>query len=451
MYGAAFRAYCVRPDAVIVPTLEVSWPDGTVGRYSTAEWDVAGVGTFARQAPADGFGDSVDGFDPLTANLEGREITVTLIDNDREIMKRLERYDCRRSRAVAKHAAPALGYGDWETLLDGILDRWSYHDGGLVDLVIRTDARWMDCRAPKFALSPAEWEGLPNASRGIYLPTPFGSHDGQSLSAKGFWPTTCVRFAAGTLRWDLICHGGTYAVPRVYLHSGGTVTLKTSGVDYAVEGYLVGGKWCVVVRWLPGHIPAADDTVQVDIDGMTTIGPGGGALVTNPVQQLRLWAVNFGYGSWRAGAGLPDSSAPIDSAWWSMSEAYAAAHHLEGSWGVGGTTAQGRVEDVFRRWLETWPMFRPWWTPAGKLAILPLALVWPGMGSGDAFDLVREDDCGQLPTVEDDSTGLISSVSLAHLYEAATGKSWASLDVQDPSRPEGAESVAMEYGSARFA
>lgn len=453
MYGANFRVYCIRPDAVIVPTLEVSWPDGTTGRYSVVEWDAPGVGTFERRVVKDGFGQAVDGFDPLTPNLEHRETTVTLIDDEsRSIMRKLEGpYDCRRATAVTKDASPYLAYADWEIRQAGLLDRWSYHDGRLVDLVLRTDARWLDCRAPKFAISPSEWESCPNASRGIYLPTLWGSHDGQSITGQGFVPTIPVRFVAGALRWDLICHGGTYAVPRVYLHSGGTVTLKTSGVDYVVEGYLVGGKWCVVVRWLGGHIPAAADVVQVDADGMTFVGTGGGAaLVTNPVRQLRLWIANFGFGSWRTGPWLSEADVPIDGASWSAAEAYAAAHRLEGAWRTGGTTEQERVEDVIRRWLESWQIFRAWWTPAGKLALTALDVDWPGLGNGDAYDLIREDDCGQLPVVEDDPTGIVNRVTCTHLFEAATGKSWASLDVEDPASPEGVENVRMEYGAARF-
>jgi hypothetical protein len=445
-YSAAFRAYAVRHDKDIVPTLEVTWPgDWPAGRYSSSAFAVASLGQFVEAVSPATFGDITDGYEARTTGLTQLETTVTLIDKDRSITRILEGpYECRRARAVACWGSPGLARADWETLLDGMLDRWAYHDGYLVDLTIRTDARWLDGRSRE-VLSPAEWANLPDASRGIYLPNVFGSHDGQNMTAQGFVPTTMVRFSAGSLRWDLVAHGAMSSVPRVYQNG----TLKTAGVHYSIAYPVVGGKLCTVIQWIV--IPAATDTVQCDVDGATNVGAGGGTLVTNPVTQMRLWLVNHGWGRWLTGAYLSEASSPLDSTSWSLAEAYAAKYLLEGAFRVGGTTEPARVEDVFKAWLDGWRIFRAWWTPAGKLGLRAFELTHPGVGNGDEFDLVRKGDFLSRPEVSDDVTGLVSRVSLTHLYEAASGKAWGALDVQDLSQDEQAtESVRMEHSAARF-
>lgn len=458
-YTAGMKAYLARADALIVPTVEVTWP-GTwpAGRYSSSSFGMAGVGQFVEAVRPATFGDVTDGFDPRMPGLTELETTVTMIDRDRSLMKILEGpYDCRRTRIVAKWGSPFLAYADWEVLLDGILDRWSYHDSCLVDLTFRTDARWLDSKIPREPLSPAEWPDLPNGSRGIYLPQILGSHDGQNLSGKGFVPTVMARYSAGSLRWDVISHGNV-AAPRVYLSSGGTTDrtglpafgLKTSGVHYAVEGYLIGGKWCTVIRWLPGQIPAVDDVVQCDVEGFRTTSDGT-RVVTNPVAQMRLWLVNFGWGRWLTGPWLSEASSPLDSASWSAAEAAAELHKLEGAFYVGGTTEQRRVREVLEGWLNSWRMFRCWWTPAGKLAIRALDVAHPGVGNGDDFSLVRKEDFGEGFQVADSASGIANRVSMTHLFEAATGKSWASLDVQDLSQDEDVTvNVRMEHSAARY-
>jgi hypothetical protein len=457
-YAAAFKTYCVRPDAAIVPTLEITWPgDWPAGRYSSSAFAVAGLGQFVEAVSPASFGDITDGYEARTTGLTQLETTVTLIDKDRSIMRILEGpYECRRARAVACWGSPGLARADWETLLDGIIDRWAYHDGCLVDLTIRTDARWLDGRARE-VLSPAEWANLPDASRGIYMPNVFGSHDGQNITALGFVPTVMVRFSAGALRWDLVAHGAMSAVPRVYLNGAAdrtglpTLGLKTVSVHYSIAYPIVGGKLCTVIQWLGGSIPAVGDTVQCDVDGVTNVGAGGGTLVTNPVTQMRLWLVNHGWGRWLAGAYLSEASSPLDSASWSLAEAYAALHGLEGAFRVGGTAEPARVEDEFKKWLDGWRIFRAWWTPAGKIGLRAFELTHPGVGTGDEFDLVRKADFLSRPEVSDDVSGLASRVSLTHLFEAASGKAHGALDVQDLSQDEQAtENVRMEFSAARF-
>jgi len=447
-YSSALKAYLEGGGEDIRPTLEVAWPDEVApGRYSTADLAIAGVGNF--ESRIESIQEPTEGVTPRFAGVAVMETTVTLLDDDRRIMRRLEGpRNCRRIVATAKQGSPdpAVPYADWSVALAGIIDRWKFHGGSKVDLVIRTDDRWLESPVFRLAILQSEWEDLPEANRGIWMPQVFGIWDSTGLSDKGFVPTIKVASRGDSLRWDFISHGWLQSVPRVYVGSGDTFAIAPTA-NYAIDRIFREGERITLIVWggTAAVTPAADQEVRVDCSGLTLDGTvptqaevdadPEANLAYNPVAQLRLWLRLYARNLWRAGA-YP-AEVGIDATAWDAAEEYAERYGLRGAIRLAGSKEQRTALDVITEWLGNWTMFRPYWTAAGLLAIRAIDPRWPGYGSGSYFNLIRDEDKHVLAkyAVEPDPEGILNRVDTEHLFDAVE-KSWGTLAVQDLTQGE---------------
>jgi hypothetical protein len=446
-FSTALRAYLEAGGDDIRPTLEVEWPEeDEAGRYSIGDLAVPGVGMFEGritqiQEPTEG----------VTARFSGiavLETTVTLADDDRRIMRRLEgAADCRRIVATVKQASPDVPYADWSVALAGIVDRWRFYGGHLIDLVIRTDDRWLESPVFKLPILQAEWEDLPPENRGVWMPQVFGIWDSRGLSDQGLMPTVKVAQRGDSLRWDLVCHGWVQSLPRLYVGTGDSFALASTA-NYYVNRIFREGEYITLITWGGTRevTPAADQEVRVDCSGLTLDGtiptPAEVAadpeanLAYNPVAQLRLWLRLYARNLWRFGA-YP-AEVGINAAAWDAAEEYAERYGLRGAFRLGGSKEQRTALDVVTEWLGNWTMFRPYWTAAGELAMGVLDPRWPGYGTGSYFNLIRDEDKHVLTkySIDLDPEGIVNRVTAEHLFDAAQNKSWASLEVQDLTQEE---------------
>jgi hypothetical protein len=375
---------------------------------------------------------------------------VTLADDDRRIMRRLEGpANCRRVVATIKQGSPnpAVPYADWSVALAGIVDRWKFHGGHLVDLVIRTDDRWLDSPVFRLGILQSEWEDLPEETRGTWMPQVFGIWDSRGLSDKGFIPTIKVASRGDSLRWDFISHGWMQSVPRVYVGSGDTFTVAPTS-NYAINRIFRNGEYITLIVWggTAEVTPAEGQEVRVDCSGLTIDGTiptqaeidadPAANLSYNPVAQLRLWLRLYARNLWRQGTYPAEIGIAVAA--WDEAEEYAERYGLRGAIRLGGSKDQRTALEVITEWLGNWTMFRPYWTAAGELAMGVLDPRWPGYGTGSYFNLIRDESEHVLAKypVESDPEGVINRVSAEHLYDAAQNKSWGTLEVQDLTQEE---------------
>jgi hypothetical protein len=445
-YSAALKAYIESGGAdSIHTTLQVAWPEDDEGRYATVDLAIPGVGNFDARITA--ISEPTEGVTPRFAGVAVLETTVTLVDDEaRSIARRLKGSKrCRRITATVKWGSPDVPYADWYVAVAGILDRWRFHGDHLVDLIIRTDDRWLTSPALRLGILQSEWEDLPEDNRGLWMPQVFGIWDSRGISDKGLVPTITVARRGTTLRWDFVSHGRMQSVPRVYVGGGDTFALAPSS-RYAINRIFRQGEYVTLVIWNPDACPAAEQEVRVDCSGLTLDGslptPAEIAadpeanLAYNPVAELRLWIRLYARNLWRAGA-YP-AEVGINAASWDNAEEYAERYGLRGAFIVGGTKENRTALEVMTEWLGNWTMFRPYWTAAGELAMGVIDPRWPGYGTGSYFNLIRHEDRHVLthPEFSTDPEGILNRVTAEHLFDAAQNKSWADLAVQDLTQGE---------------
>lgn len=451
-YSSALRAYLEGGGAEFATTVEIAWPEqATPGRYATADLAIPGVGNF--EARIKDIQEPTEGVTPRYAGVAVLETTVTLIDDPRRSIMRILKgpADCRRAPATVKWGSPAIPYADWYTVLAGILDRPAkFYGERLIDLVIRTDDRWLDSPVLRLGLLQSEWEDLPEESHGVWMPTIFGIHDSRGLSDRGMVPTVKVASRGDSLRWDFISHGWLQSVPRVYVGTGDSFTIAPAA-NYGLNRIYRNGEQITLIVWAgtADVTPAADQEVRVDCSGLTLDGvvPSQAEvdadpeanLAYNPVDQLRLWVRLYARNLWRQG--LYPAEVGIHAASWDAASEYAERQEppLRGAFRIGGTKDQRTALDVITEWLGNWTMFRPYWTAQGELALAVIDTgSWPGYGTGSFFNLIRDEDrlVISAPSFESDPEGILNRISSEHLFDLAESKSWGSLQVQDLTQAE---------------
>ncbi len=447
LYPTAFRAELAKPRSQrerLVGVTKIHWNgDASPTYYSDGpflnclpdieEFATAGRGVQTRSASA----------------IQKVETNVLIKDTTRTLCRKLEgAYDVRRSPVTNYYAFPNLAEASWHVVSAGVVDGWEAVRAGW-RIRIRPDDFWMDGFAPKVPLLTGEWPSIPDVSKGVYAPIAYGVHDSQNHSGKGFVRCPPGSFVASTTGVYVVSLGVCGAVDRVTVDG----VLKTLTTHYTVQqGASYGGKTWTTITFTAGNIPAATAVVTADVKGLTDTGASTGAVITNPVAQLRHAITNFLYGDWRSGAWLLESSSPIDSASWDTASAFADQYRLDGSLYLGNSADQKECGKVIATWLDTWQIFRMYWNNTGKLALRVLPVEHPGYGTGSAFDTIQEadDELGQTLQTRMDTQNLVQRISAAYLQDVSQSKRWNALDVQDLNQDEKiSSSVTMENGPAR--
>jgi hypothetical protein len=456
---ANYLAYVARagPPPRLLPVLELTLPQGTL-YLSEAAFDryepritPGGVGTVSRAI----------GLDATTVGEQRLDVTVANGSTRRMEILLEGAYDVRRSAVVLRRASPDLAEADWLTRYTGILDSWDWNVAApnTVTLHFRPDDHALrNSFAPSVAILKSEWsEGsyvMPDGVAGTYAPYLYGAHSSSGVTGRGFVPLICVGYTGTTGRY-LVSLG------RAKTKIGTWKTSDGSSVSGTLELVTRGGKDFSTVNYASGITSGLG--IWGDFDGYETVGDGTGTLISNPVAQLRHF-LGLIYTDWRAG-NWPTSpppfgrttapSPPVDAASWEACADWCDRFKIEGSAYIGGTTQQTKAWVVVERWLESFPMFRLCWNASGQLAMVNLAAAidWPGyptssslLFDGPALSADRR------PAVPHDIAGLARQVSGTYLFSASDGRSYGSLDVQDPSVIEKVvTNVKMDWSLARAA
>jgi hypothetical protein len=396
------------------------------------------------------------GFDVRASNLQHLEMTVTVADEDRAIRDALENGQQRGSPAAIWDVYPDGDVDDVQRVFEGVLDRWAYRRGE-TDLILRTDDLALRNYVPTWAVTKSEWPNAPTASVGYLVPILYGTHNSSGLSGTGMLTAVPVDWTASTIGWYVVCAGEAKEILAVY-QNGTAKTITTHyTIDYALSR---AGKVYTVIKFTGGNIPAAGDVITCDARGYETSGNTGsgttapsGILVTNPVEQMRHLLVNFAELAWQSGAWhTVASSALVDAESWAACVQWAEQQQLEGAGYVGGGVEPQQVWDVLNAWLDTWGVFRAYWTAEGKIGLAVLDLGFPGYRSSSDPPLVRtEDELETSAEYEMDTTNLSDEFIASYLYDEAQGQYLGSLTVIDPSAPASATSSQQMLWAIRRA
>ncbi len=426
-----------------ITLLDATWRGSATLNLSSGIASARGKGYVPRILEWD---DPGYGFDILGSNLTPLEVSVTVQDEDLELQTALETGD-QRGSAVAWYWVVPGSATDYAQRFAGILDSWEYKRGSTI-LHCRTDDSALRTQLPNWALLRSEWPLLPSSEIGKYAPLPYGTLNSAGLTGTGqikLIPVALVGSWSGTpLVWTgttgvyLVCLGEAKSVKAVYVAG----LLKTITTHYTISySTAVAGRTYTLVTFTAGNIPSDKDAVTADVDGYEASGNTGsgttaptGALILNPVAQMRHLIVNHAEARYQTGA-WGTATSLLDETSWAAAEAWAASRKLEGAGFVGGSTASRSVGDELNRWLDTWRSFRACWTFDGRIGLYPIDLAWPGYRSAtsDVPVLRREHERGDGLSYTLDPSEIADAVVGAYLYDEAAGAYAGSMTCYDPS------------------
>jgi hypothetical protein len=437
----------------VTPTSPPSWLSGAKLYLS------AGI-TYARgnvYYPAvSEWGDIRRGFDVRSSDVQPLELTMTLADTDGEIKGILESGQQRGSVAQVYYALPGNST-DYQLLFSGILERWGYKSGGITTLTLRTDDAFLRTYLPTWEITKSEWPNAPTRSIGVLVPIVLGTHNSSGLSGTGMLTAIPVDWTASVIGWYVVCAGEAKSILAVFVDGVSKTVTTHYTVDYALTR---AGRTYTCVQFTAGNIPATDAVVTCDVQGYETTGNTGsgttaptGALTTNPVEQMRRLLVNFAEKKWLTGAWYdPSTSDVIDTASWAECGQWAERHALEGAGYLGGATEPKQTLDVLNSWLDSWPMFRAFWTAEGKIGLRVLSLEWPGYrAAADPPILTAELEVGSSAEYEQDTSNLADTIIMEYLYDETQQRYYASMTSTDPDAGSGITSSSQMMWSHRRA
>jgi hypothetical protein len=100
----------------------------------------------------------------------------------------------------------------------------------------------------------------------------------------------------------------------------------------------------------------------------------------------------------------------------------------------------------FEEWLRSFVTFRAFWNTEGEIELKTFSTEWPGHWAGSPI-ITREDTIDGSFKYEIDASEVTRKVSVRYLYDSVDGKFLRSLDVEDLSVEELADSKLDMYWS----
>lgn len=454
VFSANFRAALASGEK-FVPFVSIAWPSGTK-RYGVSPRAIGGHPLEPRLLS----GGTVSSAIPLTpGGLSFPEASFNFADADGEITRLLEASGEPRGVACAAvWGMASLLEVDWYTLFGGILDRAESGEGGYSKtLFARANDRPLQGNADKATFLPAEFPKAPPATWNTFFPRIYGSMSALNLSTTACM-VPCIPWSidAGEGYRYTPTMGHALSVPRV--RKNGTLLTLGGGADYTLS-YPIRGKLFTSIDMVAAT--TVTDIITCDIDGLESVGDGTGVLISNPVDQLKHFLANFGFGDWRYGPAWNDPEAyPIDLASFARATSFASAFLPPGSMRFGGGAQPQALNDMLQSWFNSWPCFRPYWSERGQLALGVLEHRFHGVGSpGFTSDVDAVFVRGQAQEIgvsfedSEDTSNLINRVDLEALFgldaDGKTRKAYQNISVQDVSQEDaGAQSYALQYSLA---
>ena len=463
MITGAFDRYSAQSSGTFGAVLEITLavtptdpPDWLIGNKLYLSAGITYTRGSAYYPAVSEWGDVRRGFDVRSSDVQPLELTITLADTAGEIQSILEAGQQRGSVAEVYYALPGNST-DYQLLFSGILERWGYKSGGVTTLTLRTDDAFLRTYLPTWEVTKSEWPNAPTQSIGLLVPIVLGTHNGSGLSGTGMLTTIPVDWTAATIGWYIVCAGQAKEVVAVYVDGVAKTITTHYTIDYSL---LRAGRTYTAIKFVAAYVPATDAIVTCDVKGYEDTGDTGsgttaptGVLLTNPVEQMRHILVQFAENRWLTGDWYDTSASEvIDAASWAECGQWAESHVLEGAGYLGGTTEPKQTLDVLNSWLDSWSMFRAYWTAEGKVGLRVLRLEWPGYrATGDPPLLTAEHEVGSSAEYEQDTTNLTDTIITEYLYDETQQRYLATMTATDPDAGSGITSGSQMLWSHRRA
>jgi hypothetical protein len=363
---------------------------------------------------------------------------------------------------------------NYASMFYGILDSWDF-EPGKVTLRLKSDDRWLRTNVPRVKILKSEFPDLTgNAIEyyDTYVPLIYGTHLSTSLGVTGMVQAFPLKTTAGTTAVT----GNSYAVAlgNIRSNKAGTVTTGNLGVWKLPDGGVptavtpstndtcgmttVGGKDITVLYF--GTTTLLDsDLIFCDIDGSTD-QYNTRNMVSNPVEQLRNFLLDHVFFEFKSGEfyHVDNWYSYVDADSWANCIEIATNLKLEGTLYVGGSKEQRQARDVVAEWLVSWPMFRLYIDPDGRLKIVFVDLKHPGYVSEQpaASDPINSAGVIESESVLSDSYkvtldayNIVDRISCEHTFCEAEGRSLRSFEVQDMSLDENVKESVQLIDSPR--
>lgn len=271
-----------------------------------------------------------------------------------ELLESANGNDIANCAAVTQLTAPGIVPADRFTLHTGIIEESGWESELTYYLRLRTDDRPLRRSFPKDLIALSNWPNAHASAVSKPAPSLLGKFDTGGGTTGGALPTLYVDKAG--FRY-MVCRRWAKNVNRVYV--AGTQVLT----GFTITHPLVAGRRYTLVVF---DTDQGDNAVTVDAEGEETIGDGSGTLIENPADQFKHVLVNDIYGDAKD-LPLPDTTAPIDTAWFDLAADFLDARGHKGARYQGGDTRRNG-KALVDEWCSSYQC-RPFWTNLGKLAI----------------------------------------------------------------------------------
>jgi hypothetical protein len=371
-------------------------------------------------------------------SLSASEMSPIVIDTDRTLVKAARGANggtFRGSSATVRLASPNVSVTNWLTFFSGVVA--DYDNNQPDELMMQLNLRSNDLVLRRFlrvTINQADWPFAPASARGKLAPRIYGVHD--SAGDGGAIPCPLVDI---NRNYYLVALGWIKSVDRVYVDK-----VQAAGGWSKLYVTVNGRRWTVISF----TTSQGSKTITADVQGLTTTADGTGTLFQVPSNQLKHFLVNWVYNDYRAqGAWFDDSTAPVDTTWFTAAQDFTGGRGIAGSRYIGGGTGTRGI-DVVNEWSGSLKC-QPFWTGLGKLAVR-----YPDHGISTIYldepwiqwNRAR----GRLP-VKWDSVDLIDSVTVNYQRNEVMNKYTQTLTVRDPAATPlslGSDAIDLAWSKA---
>ena len=389
----------------------------------TKKYSNVGVSSAVRgkyDARVESFGTIPREVSELDNQLSPIEMNVTILDTDRDFAMEVGSYrgSIRGSRATIRIVSPNVSDGDSFLAFDGVLDSYTQPEPMKWELKLIADDRPLRLgKVPKTAITQADWPAAHGDAIGQYLGPIYGVHNSNGTGNAGSVPALYVDTVDHTYAWML----GAGTATTVYSAGVGMLTTSYTSTTTTINGKL----WSIVTF----TSDQGDNEITLDVEGLTDQPDGTGTLITNPVEQLKHFLVNFVWNDWRSGAYYEESTAPLAVESFNRTAELLNAFGHRGSKRYAGTE-QLNALDALNEWLDSHEI-KAFWTNQCKLAVRPIdhrtqrlyfdTQVLKGSELALSFSRIF------------DPTNIVQKVSTQYIYNEAAAKYSQTLEVSDLS------------------
>jgi hypothetical protein len=374
---------------------------------------------------------------------------VELRDEDRafaRLVASAQARTLRGTRWVSQLISDRVDPSDWFTFYDGYLENKEMVSPYTWKLGLHPNDQPLRGVFPKTSIPQADF---PNAGdKTVYGQFPniiYGVHDSRASSDAGMIPCPYV----DRLGFRYLVSIGWTTVDRVYKDGA-----QVSASNYAITHPTINGRLYTLIDFTSDQTAAAE--ITADVTGYTANADGTGGVLKG-VDALKHLLVNWVWGDSTGVAWLSDSTAPVDTTYFTASQTFLTDMGWEKvSRRYGGesqTTGLAAIAEFCSK-----PSLKAFFTAEGLLAIRPvdhrLTTLWHTGTQWirhDKHELGERGGAGNLQLPYDRSS-IATRITAQSIYNSARGQFMSALEVRDLTIEEDAATdLPLPYSHASYA